>query len=145
MRAIVLAAAILALPALAAAQPSGVTPGQWEIDVTVNSMESPSLPPAIAKMMAGKTVTVKHCLTPDEAQRGPQEMLKTGKNCVFDSYSMVGGRLNSAMTCGDTHAVTTGTFTATAFTASGKAQVGGSTPMTVASTSVGRRVGDCQK
>jgi hypothetical protein len=137
------ALAVLALPALAGAQATGVTPGQWEIAVTVTAVEAPSLPSALTRMMTGQTVTARHCLTPEEAQRGPQDMLKADKSCVFNSYSMAGGRLAADMTCGDTHAVSAGSFTAEAFTAAATAEMAGKTPMKMSSTIAGRRVGAC--
>ena len=143
-----LAALTLALPPTAIAQPSGVKPGLWEIAVTINSMDSPSLPPAIAKMMIGKTVTVKHCITPADAAKGPQEMLKSGSGCVFNKYTMAAGRMNSEITC-TSHGATTrtassGTFTPESFTAQGRAVATGGAPMTTTSTSVGRRIGGCK-
>ena len=93
----VLAVAIGAGAALA--QGAGVQPGRWEIAITINSVEMKGVPPGIAKMMIGKTTRVRHCITPEAAARGPQDLLKSDKSCVFTRYSMVGGRLDSAMSC----------------------------------------------
>ena len=134
-------------PGAARAAP-GVTPGLWEIAVTINSADMPGAPAAIAKMMVGKTVTVKHCITPEDAARGPQDMLKSDKSCVFTKYSMAGGKLNSEMTCtrgGSTvTAVSSGSFTPTSFTATGRSTVSGQMPMTTNATTVGKRIGDCK-
>ncbi len=129
-------------------QAAGVQPGKWEIAVTVNSMEMPGLPAGIAKMMVGKTTRIKHCITPADAARGPQDLLKAGKACTFSKYSLVGGKMNSEFTCTSGGQVTTtvssGRFAPTEFTATGRAVATGSTPMTMTSTSVGRRIGDCK-
>ncbi len=82
--------AALALPATAFAQ---VTPGKWEIVTTVNSVDMPGAPPFVANMMKGKPIKVSHCLTPEEAAKGPQEMMKARKECRFTRYAMVGGKL----------------------------------------------------
>ncbi|WP_309644257.1 DUF3617 domain-containing protein [Phenylobacterium sp.] len=140
-------AALLIAPASASAQASGVNPGQWEIAVTINAVNGG--PPMVAKMMTGKTIKVKHCISPEEAARGPQDMLKSDKSCTFNKYSMSNGKMNSDMTCrqGDTttHTISSGTFTPTGFTAAGRATMTGAMPMTMTSTSVGRRLGDCRK
>ncbi len=142
--------ALLALPGIAHGQASGVQPGQWEIAVTVQSIDMPGAPPGIAQMMAGKTTKVKHCITPEEASRGPQDMLKSNKSCSFTRYSMAGGKLSSQMVCkqsgGTMTATSTGSFTPTSFTANGRSvTTGGGMPMTVTATTVGKRIGDCRK
>jgi hypothetical protein len=129
-------------------QASGVQPGKWEIAVTVNSMEMSGVPAGVAKMMVGKTTRIKHCITPAEAARGPQALLATGKSCVFSKYSLIGGRLNSEFSCKSggqtTNSASSGTFAPTEFRATGRSVTTGSTPMTMTSTSVGHRVGDCK-
>lgn len=139
--------ALVTAPAAALAQ--GVTPGQWEIAVTINSVDMPGQPDFIAKMMTGKTTKVKHCVTPEEAARGPQDMLKSSKACSFTRYSMVGGKLNSEMVCKQGGSVTTsvssGSFTPTGFTATGRSVSTGQMPMTMQSSSTGRLLGPCKK
>jgi hypothetical protein len=140
---------LIAAPLAAYAQPAGIEPGQWEIAVTINAADMPSAPPAVAKMMVGRTTTIKHCITPEDAARGPQDLLKPGKSCTFTRYNMKGGKLDSEVVCqqgGSTvTAVSTGSFTPTGFTATGRSTTSGGMAMTVDSTSVGRRVGDCGK
>lgn len=137
-----------ALSALASARTSGVEAGQWEIAVTVDTMEMPDMPAAVARMMVGKTTRVKHCISPEAAARGPQDLIRTDKSCVFDSYSMKDGQLNSAMTCrrgGSTMStVTTGSFTAKSFTATGRTVSTGARPMRMTATSRGKFVGACR-
>ena len=144
----ILVVAAIALPLAAQAQGVGIQPGQWEVAVTVQSIDMPGAPAGIASLMQGRTTKVTHCLTAEEAARGPQEMLKTGKSCAFTRYSMAGGQLDSEMVCqqggGEMTAVTTGSFTPDSFTAAGKAVSTGPMPMTMTSTSVGHRLGDCK-
>jgi hypothetical protein len=135
-----------ALPLAAQAQGTGIEPGAWEVAVTITSLDMPSAPPAIANMLRGRTTKVSHCLTPEEAARGPQDMLKTNKSCAFTRYSMTRGQLSSEMVCqqagSQITAVSTGSFTPTSFSATGQSVSTGSMPMTMTSTSVGQRVGD---
>jgi len=144
---IFVAALLLALPAAVAAQ--AVLPGQWEIAITTDSLTMADMPPEVAAAMRGKTVRVKHCITPAEAARGLQEMLKSNKECAFTSYKMLAGRLHSEMTCkqpgGTMKSVSDGTFTPTGFTTTGKTVMTGSTAMTMTATTVGRRTGPCAK
>lgn len=146
MRYPLLFASLATIPALAAAQ--SVQPGKWEIVTTVESIDMPSAPPGIAAMMKGRPIKVSHCLTPEEAAKGPQEMMKSRKECQFTHYSMAGGKLSSEMVCkqggGTITATTTGSFTATSFTTSGRSVMTGGQPMTMTATSVGHRLGDCK-
>ena len=133
---------------LALAQPPGVQPGQWETKVTINTVDMPGAPPTVANMMRGKTTTIRHCMTAEEAAKGPQEMMKNNKACTFTRYSMTGGKLSSEMVCkqgnSTTTATTAGTFTPTSFNATGKTvTTGGSMPVTMTSTTSGQRVGAC--
>ncbi len=144
--------ALLGLLALAAALPAqaapGIQPGEWEIAVTINSVDMPSAPAGVANMMRGKTTTIRHCITPADAARGPQDMLKSDRSCSFTKYSMAAGRLSSEMTCvrrGMTlTASSSGTFTPVSFTATGRSVATGGMTMTTTSTTTGRRVGDCK-
>ena len=131
----------------ALAQSSGVSPGQWEIAVTIDSMTMQGAPAGIAQMMVGKTTRVKHCLTPTEAARGPQDLIRTDKSCVFSRYAMTGGKLSSEMACkrggGAMTTSSSGSFTATGFTVIGRSASTGAMPMTMTATSIGRRIGAC--
>ena len=137
------------MPALALAQSTGVTPGMWEMAITIDSINAPNAPPAVAKMMQGRTTRVRHCITPEEASRGPQEMLKSAKSCTFQKYQMRGGRLDSEMTCSSggqtTRMVSTGAFTPTSFATQGKAVATGPMPMTMTSHATGKLIGACKK
>ena len=140
---------LLATSAVVLAQGAGVTPGKWEIAVTINSVTMPGQPDEIARMMTGKTTKVTHCITPEEAARGPQDMLKSSKECKFTKYSMVGGKLSSEMVCqmgsGTMTAVSSGSFSPTGFTTTGRSVTTGAMSMTMTSTSVGRLLGPCKK
>lgn len=135
------------LPATATAQT--VQPGMWETSITTDSVEMADAPPGMAQAMRGRTVKTKNCITPEQAARGPQDMLKADKSCKFARYTVAGGRLSSEMTC-NSHgmkmtATSTGTFTPTSFAMKGRTVMTGDMAMTVSSTITGRRLGPCGK
>lgn len=136
---------LLAVPGIASAQ---ITPGKWDIVTTMSSIDMPGAPPGIAAMMKGRPTKVSHCITPEEATRGPQEMLKARKECRFTRYTMAGGKFDSVMTCQQNGATmtaaSTGSFTATGFTTTSRTVMTGAHAMTMTATSVGKRVGDCK-
>jgi hypothetical protein len=146
MRRIILFATFAAIPALASAE--AIQPGQWDIVTTVQSVEMPGAPPQIAAMMKGKPVRVSQCITPADAAKGPQEMMKSNKQCRFTRYSMAGGKLSSEMVCdqrgGTMTATSTGSFTPTGFTATGRTVITGAQKMTLTATTVGKRLGACK-
>ncbi len=134
----------------ALAQALSVQPGEWDIAATVNSVDMPNAPPGIAAMMIGKTKHILHCITPEEASRGPQDMMKSDKSCKFTRYDMAGGKLSSEMVFkqggGTMTATSTGSFTPTSFNSSGRSvMTGGAMTMTLTATTVGKRVGECKK
>ncbi len=139
----------LALPAAVLAQATGVMPGQWDIAITTTSMSMPDMPPEVAKSMAGRTIHVRHCITPVEALSGPQTMMRGDKSCTFSKYQMLGNRLHAEVTCkqpqGMMHSVSDGTFSPTGFTTTGKTVMTGNGGMTMTATTVGKRTGACGK
>ncbi len=126
-----------------------VRPGLWETSITTDAVEMAGGPPGLAAMMRGKTIRTKNCITPEQAARGPQDMLKSDKSCRFTRYAMAGGRLASEMTCNQRGmkmvATSSGTFSPTAFAMKGRTVMTGEMAMTVASTITGRRLGACGK
>lgn len=142
---LLIAAFVLASASAASAQ---ITPGQWEIASTIDAIEGAAIPPAVAKMMTGKTITVKTCVTPEQAKQGPQDMLKGDKTCSVAKYTMSGGRYNSEVICrqGGMTIVTTGSgqFTPTSFSGRGRAVMTGGANMVQSQTVAGKRIGDCK-
>ena len=139
--------AALAVPAAALAQAGSITPGEWDMAITTDSIMMPGMDASMSKAMAGRTTHIRHCITPADAARGPQDMLKGSKECTFSHYSMIGGRLHSETTCkqpgGTMTAVGDGTFTPTGFTMKSKSTMTGDSAMTITATMVGKRVGAC--
>lgn len=141
-------AAAGAVVSVARADAPVVQPGEWEIAVTVDAMDMQGAPGAVANLLVGRTATSKTCLSQDDAEKGPKKLLESSRECAFDRYEMAGGRLSGEIVCktGDREmrVVTEGRYTPTSFRATGKATVLGDEPMKMDSTSVGRRIGDCE-
>lgn len=148
MRLILIAAAIAA-PAWAAGAQT-VQPGQWDIVTEVQSVDMPGAPAGVAAMIKGHPIRISQCLTPEQASRGPQDLMKGNKQCRFTRYSMTGGKLESEMVCqqggGTMTATSSGSFTPTSFTVTGTSvMVNGAQRMTVVANTSGRRTGACGK
>lgn len=144
----------LLIPILLAAATSAtaqqIQPGQWETVTTVKSVEMPGAPPQVAKMMNGKTTRISHCVTPEDAAKRPEQLVKQDRSCKMVNFSMRAGKLASEMRCvrdGQTMTIkTNGTFTPTAYTAASSAQSSGDgMNMKIASTASARRIGPCTK
>lgn len=137
---------VVAMVTAAAAQ-AQVRPGLWEASVTVQSIDIPGAPPQVARMMGGRTTRQSYCLTPEQAAKGPQEMLKQNPSCRFTKYSMSGGSISTEMSCtqdgGTMIARSTGSYTPTSFSVTSSAAMSGKTSMRMTSSSTGRRLGDC--
>ncbi|QXQ08085.1 DUF3617 domain-containing protein [Sphingosinicellaceae bacterium] len=148
LAAVVLAAAVSPCAVIAAG--IGIMPGQWDIAVTTESMEMEGMPPGAANAMRGKAVHLQHCITPADAAKGPQEMLKSDKSCTFGRISTTGNVVHAEITCkpaggGTMHSVSDSTYTPTGFTSHGRTVMTGQMKMTVVATTVGKRVGACTK
>jgi hypothetical protein len=81
-----------------------VSPGRWQMTMTVNSMSMPGLPPEVAKRMqdsTGKPHAFEHCVTEEEAKK-PKEDFFAGneaKSCRYDSFNLGGGKIDMVMHC----------------------------------------------
>ncbi|HVF37591.1 MAG TPA: DUF3617 domain-containing protein [Sphingomicrobium sp.] len=81
-----------------------VRPGEWQSDVTLESIEVPGMPPEAAthikKTMASAVSGHKFCLTPDQVGK-PAEDFFAGKdsNCRYETFKMDQGRMAGVMRC----------------------------------------------
>ena len=146
-RSLIFTCALLA----ATAAHAQVQPGQWETVVTVKSVEMPGAPPQVAQMMrqrmGGAPTRSRYCITPEQAAKGPQEMLKQNSSCNFSKYAVTGGVIATEMTCtqggGTMTARANGSYTANSFSVTSNAVMSGQMSMRIATTSTGKRLGPC--
>src|SRR3546814_2511373 len=119
-----LAAAAIAGASIFAASAAHVDapmqPGLWEMKSAVTDVNMPGAPPQMLEMMK-KPQTMRHCVTPDQASRGPQELLKQSQGqCKFSKYDFRAGRVNAVMQCnsrerGSMTVTTEGSFTPSSY------------------------------
>ncbi len=142
-----LAALAITSAAIVLAQGTGIQPGEWEMTSTTKAVEMPNAPPQVAQMMAGRSTSIRHCITPQDALNGGREMMKANKSCTFSRYEMSAGKLEAEMTCsqggGTMTAVTSGTYTATTMASTSHMVVNAPAPMTITTSMTGKRVGSC--
>src|SRR3712207_6207476 len=74
-------------PKTASADASGMKldPGQWEVTMETLSMEAPGMPKeAMAAMGGGQKMTVKNCVTPEQAEKPSADLFsaKQDANCT---------------------------------------------------------------
>jgi hypothetical protein len=100
-------------------------PGKWETTVAILSIEGPGLPPGMADAMKqqGKAQRVETCLTPEQAEKPPQDMLGAAKNCTYEKFEMGGGTMSGTLVCkgapgmpaGEMRASMSGKFASTSY------------------------------
>src|SRR3546814_14392554 len=74
-----------------------IQPGLWEMKSAVTDVNMPGAPPQMLEMMK-KPQTMRHCVTHDQASRGPQELLKQSQGqCKFSTYASRAWRVNAVM------------------------------------------------
>jgi ABC-type Fe3+-hydroxamate transport system substrate-binding protein len=121
----------------------GLQPGKWEtkIEVTELKMSGMTVPkPA--------PVTTTTCMSPEQASKGPGELLKQAKaDCTVNSSTYAGGKIamemNSKLPTGTMAMKTTGTYTATSMASDAEVSMTGKTSMTQKVHSEAHRVGEC--
>lgn len=145
------AAAAAAALATTAALAAPVTPGQWTQEVRTTELVAPGLPPQALQMMP-KTFSNSYCLTPEEAARGPKQMLESAQrgdgSCKYSNFSMQGGKIAADMQCtgdgmGNTRMRMRGDYTATTYTMTMVMESNGPIQR-MTSISSGRRTGPCK-
>lgn len=80
-----------------------LTPGQWEGEVQIVSMEmgGSKMPPGAMEAMKGHVTKISHCLTPEEAAKPGAEMFSgdEANKCSYQNFDMAGGKINATMIC----------------------------------------------
>lgn len=134
---------LLTTPAIAA-QP--IDPGQWEFTNTVTAVEMPNAQPGLIQAMIGKTTTVRHCITPEQAKAGLAVSFKPKPECTLTNPDSSGATLDTTLVCkandGAVLTMTThGTVTPDSFTGTSQVDMAGALHMTQHSTVTAHRTG----
>jgi hypothetical protein len=125
----------------------GLQPGKWETRMEVVESKMSGMP---AGMTLPKTdpTTITTCMTPEQASKGPGNLLKRVKgDCTVNSSTYAGGKIAMEMNCklptGTMAMKTTGTYTATSMASDAEVSMTGKTSMTQKVHSEAHRVGEC--
>ncbi|AOH85522.1 hypothetical protein AWL63_17850 [Sphingomonas panacis] len=137
-------------------------PGKWETAVEILSVDGPGVPPEMATAMKQqmKAQKVETCLTPEQAEKPPQDMFGAAKNCTYEKFEMGGGKMSGTLVCkgapgmpaGEMRASMSGNFASTSYditsestmnmpAAPGGAATGGK--VTTKTHVTGKRIGAC--
>lgn len=125
----------------------GLQPGKWETRMEVTDIKMSGMP-------AGMTVpkpapmTTTTCMTPEQASKGPGDLLKRADtDCTINSSTYAGGKIAMDMNCkmptGAMAMKTTGTYTPTSMVTDAEVSMTGKTSMTQKVHSEAHRVGEC--
>lgn len=140
--------ASVALLGIAAAPPGPIIqPGKWENRVEILDVQMKGAPPGLAAAMKGRPMVVTSCITPKQAEAGPQAAMNADKACHFTRYSAAGGRIATELVCnrpaGTMRMTSQGSYTPTSYSVSGSGVMSGRVSMTMKSRTTGRRLGGC--
>ena len=132
-----------------------VSPGHWEGTATIEKMDMPGVPAAMAERMRAQMAkghSFASCLTEEEAKKPKADFFGSGPECRYDHFTMGGGVIDAAMTCTEQGVPRTmtmkGTYSADAYAM----RVASSTPetaghpmsgMSMAVTVHAKRTGAC--
>ncbi len=138
----------LGLATAASAEIPKILPGEWEISTTMVMKTMPNMSPEVAaaiRQHQGKPVVNRHCVTPEDAARGPEAAIKQA-NCTVQNSSYGGGRMAAETVCREgTNVIrskVTGSYTATSYDIDGAMNATGNEagPMAMTMHVSGRRL-----
>lgn len=126
-------------------------PGEWEMTQHTLDISAPGMPAGAADMMKPGPVSVKTCITPEQAQKPGAELFsgETDSSCKQEGFKAAGGEVSGTVTCsgdggGKTVMKMDGDFSPTQFDIHMEMVVEAQgTQMTTKMRSTGKRIGDC--
>jgi len=126
----------------------GIKPGKWQTTVDVTDFKMTGGPAGMPAMPKPKPVTMTSCLTPEQANKGPAELLKNAKaDCTATRNVYENGKMDVAMTCktpsGTMTTKSTGTYSPTEMTSDAEIEMTGSMSMSQKVHTVAKRIGEC--
>jgi hypothetical protein len=126
----------------------GLQPGKWQTTIEVTDLKMANAPAGMPAMPKPQPMTVTTCMTPEQASKGPAELLKDAKaDCTATRNVYEGGKMDVAMTCkmpmGTMTSKTTGTYSPTEMTSDAEVEMTGRVSMTQKVHSTAKRIGEC--
>lgn len=126
----------------------GIKPGKWQTTIEVTDLKMANAPAGMPAIPKPQPMTVTSCLTPEQASKGPGELLKNAKaDCTATRNVYEGGKMDVAMTCktptGTMTTKSTGTYSPTEMTSDAEIEVTGQMSMTQKVHTSAKRIGDC--
>lgn len=81
-----------------------VSPGSWQMTMTITDMKIPGMPPEVSQKMKGaigQPRTYEHCVTEEEAKKPKEDFFSGDKAaaCRYDHFTMGGGKVSMQMQC----------------------------------------------
>lgn len=101
-----------------AASASGLRPepGLYRVTTQFKGMKMSGVPAEMSGEGLGFTNTMEHCVTPEEVERGFEEMIKDGQDgsCSYEKFAIDGGEIEGVMVCESSEGEMRMEFTGTA-------------------------------
>lgn len=122
--------------------------GLWEVKSEVVDVSAPNLPIEVRNRMVGPRSSMRHCITPEQAERPSANFLaaQQSSECAYRDFQMREGRLTGTMTCPNATARMDGRYGPTSY--ENRMEMRSPMPdgatMTLRLRSSGRRVGECE-
>ncbi|HEX7693582.1 MAG TPA: DUF3617 domain-containing protein [Sphingomonas sp.] len=125
----------------------GLQPGKWETKVEVVDMQMSGMPAGMT-VPKPEPVTTTTCMTPEQAAKGPGDLLKqVNADCTINSSTFAGGKIAVDMNCklpmGTMAMKSTGSYTPTSMTSDAEVSMTGRGSMTEKTHTEAHRIGEC--
>ncbi|HEX7874684.1 MAG TPA: DUF3617 domain-containing protein [Sphingobium sp.] len=135
-----------------------ISPGQWQMTMTISDMKIPGMPPQMAKQMQGRLGqphVSEHCVTEEESKKPKEDFFagEQAKSCRYENFTLGGGKIAMVMHCdsptgGKQTMKMDGTYSADAYHMTVASQVEGKagqpmSGMTLNATMDAKRLGVC--
>jgi hypothetical protein len=125
-----------------------IEPGLWEVTSEVLDVSAPNLPVEVRNRMVGPRGSMRHCISPEQAERPSANFLaaRESSDCEYRGFRMREGRLTGAMTCPNASATMDGRYGPTSY----EMRMEMRSPMPDGATMIlrlrssGRRIGECE-
>jgi len=126
-----------------------IEPGLWELTSAVIDVRAADLPVEVRRRMIGPRSRMRHCITPEQAERPSANFLavRSDSACVYRDFTFEGGRLRGAMSCPGATARMDGRYGPRGYDM--RMEMASPMPsggrMTLQVRAQGRRIGDCEE